>query len=257
MSKEVYTPLPEANTERVRSTLVLPFKLEEQIGLNTGKIELLAQIGGISHLKIQNDEHGRTSQVVPQIVGVDGQGTAVSGAASVERIPVYSNDHERSGLLSRYKTERWTGVTIRINSEEIKSKLLKADQIVNKSDPWAKEINSAVKKSIVDSGVRHLMSLEGHEKILATFVYSIDILLASSTVWAGTPEEFLPNLLYQAMITGVLWNFVKPVLGNGPERWGEGSRVSLSMGPEIDRVVVLCIASLGKPVVKTLEKSKG
>lgn len=254
MSKEIYTPIPEANTGRIRSTVVLPFRLEEQIGLNTKKIEVLCQIAGISHLKIQNEEQGRTTQVVPQILGVDGQGTAVSGAASVSKVPTFRNSHE-SGEPTIFKPERWAGVTIRINSEEIKNRLLKADQIVNKVDPWAKEINSALKRSIRDSGVRHLMSLEGFEKIVPVIIYSLDIFLASGEIWKGAPEQFLPNLIYQATFSGVYWNFYRSVFGSGPEKKGRGSRITMSLGPEIDRVAVLYLASLGRPVAKKLAKS--
>lgn len=256
MGKEIYTPIPEANTERIRASLVLPFRLEEQVGLNTRKIELLSQIGGISHVKIQNDEQSGTTQTIPQVVGIDGQGTAISGATKVSKVPSFRSSHESD--TSRYKTSRWAELTIRINSEEIKNRLLKTDQIVNMPDPWAKEINSAIKKSILNSGVKHLMSLERYEKFLAVFLYSLDVLLSTSlVVRAGTPEQFLPEIINQAILTGIFWNIFKPILGDGLEGKGRGSRLSISMGPEIDRAAVLYLASLGKPIAKKLEKSRG
>lgn len=254
MSKEVYTPLPEANTARIRSTLKLPFGLEKQVGLNTSRVELLCQIAGISHVKIRNMERPRITQVVPQVVGIDGQGTAVSGAAAISKEPTFNQNYS-VGEEGKWKSARWISLNIAINSEEIKDGLLKAGQIVNRPDPWAREIDRAIKKSIVGSGMRHLMSNPGKlDKILSIFSYSVQISDVSAGIIAGRiePQQFLPELIKVSIIMGIVFNFMRPFL-DGFETSGKGSRWTLVIGPEIDRAIILYLAvSLSRPLAKKI-----
>lgn len=256
MLKEAYTPLSQVNTDRIRSTLSLPFRLEEQIGLDTRKVELLSQIAGISHIKIQNENPARTTQVFPQVMGIDGQGTAVSGAAEVSKVPTFNTSYF-VGEEGKYKSARWISLNIAINTEETKNVLLKSDQVVNRPNPWAKEINRAIKKSIIESGIRHLISNpEKLDKLLSVLTYSFQVLSVSLGVTAGRlePQQVLPELIKVSIEMGIVWTFLRPIL-DGFETSGKGSRWTVVVGPEIDRAIVLYLAaSLSKPLAKKIEK---
>ena len=89
-----FTPLPEANTPRVRTVVDLPFGVEERLGIRLSAINWLLQLGGINHLRIET-EKGDTSKPNMMIVGTNAQGVAYGGAAKSEMVPTYDTDLNR------------------------------------------------------------------------------------------------------------------------------------------------------------------
>ena len=51
-----FTPLPEANTDRISVAIALPFGLEERLGVDTGTVEGALQLAGFVHLRLESEK---------------------------------------------------------------------------------------------------------------------------------------------------------------------------------------------------------
>ncbi len=253
MSKELFTPLPRVRTLKVRSDeLTLPFKLEEQLGLNVGKIGTLTQLAGIKSVRIINDKSGEISKATPQIVGFNSDGSALSGAAKVSTVPI--SDGNLKDNEGQFHTSRWADLTIVINTEETKQRLLHSDHTLNQPQPWAKEVNKAVKKEILKAGNKHLLTMTVNDKILTTIVYSLETAtIARILSMSGTTGEHTASIVMNFLTTSLFWNTWRSVW-EGIEGRGHGSRLSLIVGPEIDRAIVFNALLIPSLLVKETNK---
>jgi len=254
-----FVPMSEANTERVRTTATLPFQLHERVGLNVKRIHSICQLAGFSHLKIQNDPSGETSQAVPQIVGLDRNGSAVAGKAAVKNVPTYQSDYSPDPVFDvgrPMKQAVWKNLTVSLNTEEMKQRILLSDERVTDSSEWGKQIDEALKKATLRSGVRHLVGDIGRvEKILSLFfytlVYSED--LVSIAKDDTSLLEAIPMFATSFALTGVVMTAMNS-LAYGTEKPGEGRRASFFFGPELDRAIALAVSTYTGRLAKGLSE---
>lgn len=252
MSKEGYVPLSEVNSVSFYSRLSLPFGLEDKIGVNVKKAEWLTQVGGIRHVIVKNDPAGETTQVQRAIVGMNSDGSAMAGATKVDYAPTSSGEIKQD----KYKTHtaRWSELTIKINTEELKSRLLQSDNVVSKANAWAPELDRAIKKEIRATGNQQLLKMVGYDNFSFYFIYGMNLLGAAMlTSNDGDLGKIALSLLGSNIRSGIIWTTINSMFYDTEKR-GTGNRISLGVGMEIDRAILFNMSFLGKPLIADLTK---
>lgn len=251
-----FVPLSEANTSRLRTVVDLPFGIEDSIGLNVPRTHLLCQVAGFRFLRIETDWEGETSQVVPQIVGVNSQGGAYAGAASIKRVSACNYEYKGRDGLYTWKQARWSDLRLTFNVNEIQQRIMDSGNNVREVGLWSQEINTALKQGIVRAGVRHLVfGLDASEKVLTAVNYSSQLNLATDFSLLIRSPGFhalnFPLLMIEFIGVSIIFNVFHSV-NYGRERGGSGRRLSLFMGPELDRAAVLSVLSRTQPLVREI-----
>src|SRR5260221_13089202 len=247
MSPE-YTPMSEANTDRITVTATLPFHLEKRIGLNTKYIHTLLQSGRIKDVKITSDQDGETSKAVTQIVGMGRDGSALAGKTKTNTIPTsnYNLDPKNNFYL---KQGSWPSLDIIMNVSEMKQRFLQFGEKVTDPKTWQKGIDQSIREAIIKSGTKHLTSgLTRSEKF-----GSSGILFAYSVGIVGFAYNQNLNTLAWASILATV-TYLNEAMELGLEKPGSGLRFNLFMGKEIDRALALNVYGRLKPIAKSLSK---
>ena len=237
-----FVPMSEANTERIRTTATLPFQLHEEVGLNVKRLHVICQVSGFSHLRIRNDPQGETSQEVPQIVGIDRDGTAMAGKAKVKKVPTFQIDYSPTSEYGEpWKQARWQNLTISLNTEEMNQRILLSDESVKNPTMWGEEIHKALKSGTLKAGTRHLVKdFERYEKLLTLLGFTLHSSFEIGGALTGNiePEAVVPGIAYRIALLGTVMTGLHSFL-YGLEKPGEGRRISLFFGPELDRAAAL------------------
>lgn len=146
-----YVPLSEIKSEQVLFNVKLPsFVDQDKIAVNIHSIEKLCQLGGIQKLAVIGKEDLDTSEVTPQIVGFNDQGTAYMGKAKSKTAELSRSDSvgERDqSLITPTHAKDWINTTIEINMDEVKNRISneKNDQGVRSEATWANYLNKGIK----------------------------------------------------------------------------------------------------------------
>jgi len=252
-----FVPMSEANTACLRTTATLPFHLHEEVGLNVKRIHAICQVSGFRHLVIRNDPEGERSRATPQVVGIDRNGSAVGGKVAFREVPAFKSDYTEVhyGTFPQ-KQARWKNVVISLNTQEITQRILHSERKVTDSDEWGKEINKALKKAMTESGTRHLVKDLTRIDLIFTLVgnwliYKNDLI---EIVKEGIdPQVALSRLALRTVSVGVIFTTISSLF-DGVEKPGEGRRVSLLYGPELDRAVVLLALAYSSRLAKGISK---
>lgn len=254
-----FVPMSEANTERIRTTATLPFQLHEEVGLNVKRLHLICQVSGFSHLRIRNDPQGETSQEVPQVVGIDRDGTAIAGKAKIKKAPTFQLDHSPAFMFEKpWRQARWQNLTISLNTEEIKQRILLSDESVNNPIIWGKEIHKALKSGTLKAGTHHLLKdFESYEKILTLLGFALHSSFEIGGALTGNiePEAVVPRIAYRIALLGTVMTGLHSFL-YGLEKPGEGRRISIFFGPELDRAAALLALTYTQRLAKGISEDK-
>lgn len=248
-----YIPISEANTPRIRTTATLPFHLEDRIGLDIEYLTRLIHIAGFQSIKVTTDNEGETSSTVVQTVGFGKNGTAIAGKGKINKVPTYSQKTENQSMSNPNWTSRfletkhtiWPFLTVEINNNEIKQRILQSDQVVTNPSNWAIEINKAIKEAVRKEGMKNLVLTK--PKLwdfmwLGSFGISCVSIFNGGNPFFSIPfNELIRNLSVSEGFTNIE-NFQK----------GQGYRLSLFPGYELDRAIALQIHSRSKPIVVPL-----
>lgn len=240
-----YIPLSEVRTDRISSSLNLPYDMESRVGLNVRKMENIMQLGGISQALLANTR-GRYGV---RIAGISGSGTALGTVTSVT-----TSEYESSERQGNVHNSKWTDIKIFINSDGILQKLRNDnDQKPDKADKWASELNQRIKIDLLKAGNRQLLKMDGADVFNSLLFYPIMAVVKNSV----STDLFrnMPNYLY-FLFTNLALNFFL-IRKDGVESQGYGTRLTLMpLGPELDRALILNLYSLGKPLIANLENIK-
>jgi hypothetical protein len=254
-----FVPMSEANTERIRTTATLPFQLHEQVGLNVRRIHTICQVAGFRSIRIQNDQRGETSQSFPQIVGIDRNGSAVAGKVALKEVPTYQSDFPHGDSLSEAdKQSRWKNLNISLNTEEMKQRILLSGRRVTDSLEWGKQLDSVLKRAMVKNGALHLVKdITRSEQKNALLLYTAfaSFRLLSHAIYNYGPQEFLFYSTLHFVITGTSITTMSSAV-SGVERSGQGRRVSLFYGPELDRALILLAIAYTSRLAKGVPKDE-
>lgn len=255
--QERFIPIQEANTPRLRTTLSLPFGVEDSIGINVKQIQRLSQIAGIRHVRIKNDENAQITSGPGMIVGADVSGTAILGRGITTRVPTYNQELQPTTKSKNfYKNADWENLTISLNTKEIKQRILGEDKDVRDSHRWATELNSAVTSGIVRAGVKHLVTnLTKMQAGLTLLVHANNF----GRLLTGDIAGYVRTTITDAAI----FNFIGPTsrrrygYGSGSVGFenfekGEGYRISMFTNFQIDRAIFLLLMSTLQPLAKEI-----
>lgn len=236
---ERFTPLPDANTNRVRTTLKLPYHLEDQIGLNLHSIETLCQIAGITDIKIFQN----TDKVQPQIVGITSYGAAFAGASrtSVDR---FSISNRIDDFIKGAPCGQWSHLEIGIREQEAVALLESQKKDIKDPKNWSALLDAGIKNGIISSGAETLIK-RNPKNLIYSLVYAAYV--ANNIAAKDYKDLFTVLALLGAADKAVAIKVF------GPERSGEGARWSLFLDgvPELDRMAVLLVAT---PVITLAKK---
>lgn len=252
MSKEGYIPLSEIRSDTIRSGLNLPFGLSDQIGLNVKKAEWLAQIGGLRTVTVKNDPNGETSKVQHTVVGINKDGSGMAGASKIDYAPTSGLEMKQD----KYKihSARWADVTIKINTEEVKNRILGKSLTVTNPESWVPDLNKSIKSEIRKAGHKQLLPINP-DYFGFYWIYGWNLYYAV-TAAMQTGDLSIPNVLLsfagRNLMSGVIWETFSTVI-SGTEQRGGGNRLTLGIGPELDRALVFNLSFLGDPLIKSLD----
>lgn len=233
MSKEHrFVPIPEANTERLRTDVRLPYRLEKQVGLNVNSIEILAQIAGVSEIKIGTNTK---NNITPQVVGFNSSGEALGGFISNKSL-----NHSIENKLeysSNNPGSTWSHLEINLSEQAAISLMETHKKDTRDPKNWAVLIDNAIYKGLLKSGFDNLLKRLPEDYFLPTLSFGLIIhdLLNKDYMYATRVFALLKTL--DTIPRSVVYGF---------EKKGEGHRWSIMYwgGPEIDRMLIL-IAGLG------------
>lgn len=246
-----FIPIAEANTRFVRTDLSLPFNQEEKIGLNIQRLHALMQIGGACSLKIINDSTNETSSVQSSVLGFDTQGNAFAGKSKMNNVPISSSEMRDQYDWYIEKQARWINLDIKINTEEIKQRLLQSGKIVTEPKNWSISIDQSLKRQIAKNCGEHLI---GHfnikDKLYTGFLLSMCSLPLLITDFPNSRSltTYLSFFIRQSMI----WT-VFDSLRYGVEKSHQGRRASIFYGFEFDRLALLYLLTNTSTLAKNLE----
>ena len=247
--KKDYVSLADLESPKFRFVASLPnFVDPRSIGININRISLLCRLGGIRHLRVEGLTDEETSSFVPTLVGFDTQGNAYAAKTGMKTsVPTYTTDSQ-SYDLGPLPTRGVNGV-IKINVDETANRILSETRWsngVNNNDAWSYHLNSIIKNGIVDIGTKHLIL--GADKR----DYLLELLPVSSMTINSSSVDGL-NLL---VLFGI-WYFMVNVFSPHVTRRPEGWRHSLLLyGPQLDRALLLKLASLKSTLVKSIPNSE-
>ncbi|MBU0998251.1 hypothetical protein KJ570_01880 [Patescibacteria group bacterium] len=257
-----FVPLPEAQSDRLRTNVKLPFGMEEEIGINVLKLYTIMQLGGISVLNIKSDDNEEKSTVETTIVGFDGQGNALAGKSRVKMVPISSSEFQKDEYENNTKQTRWINMSIKLNTEELKQRLMNTGKNVNEPGNWAIHLDKSIKKELNHKSAKYLTgSLATLEKANAMVLYMHCILssmgISLANVITKTINPHIPDFshfLTNIIAVGVINTMFNSGL-SGFEKKGEakGARISLFCGFEIDRLALLLFNTSTSTLIKTLK----
>jgi hypothetical protein len=159
MSKEIslLTPLPKAQTKNLRTSVQLPFRLENQLGINIPLTQELCQLGGVSHLKIISVD-GEISSRAMNIVGMGSDGVALTGFGRVQTAEKSTHENIPGNMDAISQAQKWSNLTIKNNTNEQKQRFLEEEKDLRDPGIWAEELSVAIKKGIILAGFENLLT---------------------------------------------------------------------------------------------------
>lgn len=164
MTKTGFVPVPETRefeSEHFRWDVNFPeYVPEEQIGVNIGRIERLARLGGIEHTRISCKIGEITSHEV-EIVGVQDDGTAIAGKsgkadkASLSETVVEGRKRDSSFGIG-FPEYEWGDAQVKINTVEIANRIMKNDWDLRHPTSWTHHLNKGIAKGLRAAGKEQL-----------------------------------------------------------------------------------------------------
>jgi hypothetical protein len=245
MSAENYIPLSEVDTKRVKTTLSLPYHIEEEIGLDIKRTELLCQLGGIASITIRNDE----SRTTPVIVGITKDGNALAGFSATDSLAKFQNPNISKNLPYSIS---WSRLDVSINIDEIRTKLDKQKKDVKNPDNWSKVINNSLKDSIASASFQNLIKRRATDLGLSILINAP--LTTGIIAYGYMTKDILA--IFPLFLGLQIGEKISSISKYGFEKSGEGKRLSLSIMefPELDRKFVLDGIMLFSKLTKKIEK---
>jgi hypothetical protein len=241
-----FVPLPEAQDNRTRTMVHLPAYVDsEGILINLSGINRLSNLGGIRHVDIRSLADNETSRSMPTIAGWTPDGKALGGRIATKVVTEYTS---RSVLVKttpyRPHAEQQIDTAIEINTAEINQRIQndrKIKQGVRNQKAWSKHLNKDIKDSITKEGMKHLVAgLDTYNRFMAI---TENGLMFSSGLAYGFESKYLPAWIFA---TSGFLNFIFFMASDVKHDY----RFSLLYGPQVDRAIVLYLASLGTTIVK-------
>lgn len=211
--------------------------------------------GGLRSVLVKNDSNAKTTKIQTAIVGMNSDGSAMAGVTKVDYVPTHSSEVRWDRNFNPH-TSRWADLTIKINTEELKNRLLQKDKIVTQPSSWAPEIDRAIKRKIKATGNIQLLGVLTRDKIRLSMMYGMNLLFAiTSPLSNGDPRIMAFGFLGRNLTSGIVFSIIDTAIYKFEAR-GLGNRLSLGIGFEPDRALIFNLSFLGKPLVASLDEDR-
>jgi len=247
MKEAQYQPITDANTGRLTVKLNLPFGLGDEIGLNVDQLRVLCQIAGFKHLLIESQRNPRISKSIPTIVGINSHGEGYAGRIASDTVPTANHEFGEISSHQSFKNAKWRNLRISLNLHEIQQRILLSEEDVRIAENWVKELNQALADAIIKAGLKHLLlTLDKLNLFMVNFAW----IFRFTDILSGNSKSFFLSVLCDA----ILWNLAGP-LRSGKEDFenGEGYRMSIFFGVELDRAALLLFLAKSSVLVGEIE----
>jgi hypothetical protein len=218
-----YQPLSTVRSDRLIASLDLPNKPGIQMGINTGQITKMMNMGGIRRVLIT--ESGGSRELSSGHVALqESEREAFSEVNSFT--PGLNNEHRRD----------WAVVTIGFHSKAISQRILEESKCPTDLLSWTPYLNREVIKGIWQSGRQQLTKVS-----LRDYGYLMVNALSAGLISSVGREDFLSVLSTFALINGMgaMVDQAYGVSKYGSENSSSGYRFSLTSGIQLDRLLIL------------------
>jgi hypothetical protein len=252
MGKENFIPLSQANNQnlcegRLLVNLPLPYGLDERIEIDPHRMDVLRQMAGFGRIILTRDDESGTSQVVPQIDGINTDGTATARKAKMKIVPESGFDTKDPRKISCNRAS-WPELKIKLNVEEIQQRLIEEREgNIHDQNLWATKFNKLFKNTVTKSGIKHLFSVNSRGDFLDTMWFSIALPL---TFILPTVAKVTCLILGKIILSGI------DLQRYGFAKKDEGYRMSLTLGPEVEKAVKLSVYSRIGSVIRARTEEK-
>lgn len=258
------TPIAELDgyrSEHLAWDIHLPdYVPTEQIGLNVPRLELLARLGGLAHLRVSTYEGDRT-QYQAEITGIGRDGSASAGMKSVKQKAALSKADIPNGSGPSLYSEYWWGdATISINAAEMDRKITdraREGGSLRDAQMWGKLIDSGLRKGVASASKQQLIERVSTESkvMFAVAEGSAVVVTIGSSILHGFGLE---NFFQESVVKGLVDSFcVQGATAYGLSKRGyhlNSRRLSLIPGYQLDRLVVAQGLVRAKKLVRPIKK---
>lgn len=256
-----FVPLPkveqEQPEERIRIHLNLPSYIDQdKIGVNLTGISKLCRLGGIRELVVIGNTGEETSHVIPEIVDLNSDGSAVASKKIAKvAVPTFEMDIKDNKGQTENISTRAVNLNIKINIDELASRVTEKPEGAHSVKNWTKELDKGFKVPIRKSGNQNLLrNLEWNDRTayIAAGGFSVGVPFIDLFATLRGDIIFLEaQLASVALIVGALKASETLSLRKHPD-----FRYSLFLGYQIDRAIALGISSRTKPLIKDLQHDR-
>ncbi len=240
----------------------------DKIGIDLQKAHRLCNLGGIWRVSITGSSDNDTSKVTPEISGFSGSNTAYSsGKKHDEEMPPYGKEIRPIYMSNAQPfSNTWAALEVDLNFNEINQRILNNKGYGNSrsESAWADFLNDSVTSSIRNSGTGFLLKGLNSFQCRSAVDNYLFFLMGSfipDVMFLATRGELGINLFYNfgfALTLGAIQSCAKgssfeefsqrlhSILGSEhgfPDVHLSDYRFSLSGGPQLDRAILLQIAS--------------
>ena len=246
----------EQPLDKVRITLNLPPLVDQdRIGVNLARIDSLCRLSGIENLIVLGKTDEETSKVIPLVVGVNSDGSAVASKSLVKTdVPPYNSVFSGE---EGYMSSRNIKLRININVDEVAQRAAEAKMGVRDPKVWAQNVDEGLRHSIRSVGTDNL--IRNPDRFTKGF-YLISLPLnaginsVSDLINNGhlTEQPAINTMVFYALIRGVY--LVSEVAQKIISK--ENIRYSVFIGPQLDRAAVLQLKTRTQKLVKDLHPDK-
>ena len=251
-----FIPLPKVEQEVTDETIIMSLNLpdyvdQDRIGVNLAGISKLCKLGGITHLVVIGNTGEETSHVVPEVAGVNSDGSA-SLSKKIEKVivPTFETNPMHNGKDNETISTRTIGLYVDINVDELGNRIAETSEGVHSPKAWAKELDKGIKTPIRKAGnqnlLHHLESFDKTDFRVMAFMTGLTI-----AVYIPVYSVFDPHSLILPGELAVYRMFSALTRKEHPD-----FRFSLFPGFQVDRAIALGIMGRTKTLIKDLRQDK-
>jgi len=271
---ERLSPINNSVTDRSQFCVRLPPYINSgEIRVNQEKVDGLCKFAGISSLQVFSVDNGETSRTSPVVIGVDKNGAGLAGKdVARTNVPTYEvkgKNHKsppfpwpnfekdpttflvdviQSVMDYRPASMQQIVLKINLNTQEISQRIATDSRWKNGTrslEAWAHYLNTSVRSGIRDAGIRHLMfdtDWQNSAKAIASNTGAVMSLIQAVEKGIDPIVSVITFFLAGSIIGLAESGYAK--LLNGENRF------SPFVGPQIDRALVLALATKTATLIK-------
>lgn len=261
--------IEEARLPDIKMDLSLPEWVDkERIGINLRGIYTMCKAGGIEKLRVVTASGEETSGFVPTVVGVNPDGSAISGKIGLKRkvkthLPGESSSELRSTGIKLIDLHtgniygrEWANASVILNRDEIEERILESsDRSLRSTENWASQINSAMKGGISEAGKNHVFyNVPKLEKANALRCVAFAILAESGLLFEFNPRiPQISDTLILMFNVNILMNAVES-LATKSKKPDKKYRYGFFLDLQIDKVLALSVMERTLTLAKELPR---